>query len=34
MMMEFDVDRGGSVDIDEFVEIMTGGGDEFDFKGD
>jgi hypothetical protein len=29
-MMEFDCDRGGSVDIDEFVEMMT-GSDDFDF---
>jgi len=30
-MMELDNDRGGSIDIDEFVQMMT-GNDDFDFK--
>jgi hypothetical protein len=29
--MEFDVDRSGLLDIDEFVSVLT-GSDDFDFS--
>jgi hypothetical protein len=32
LIMQYDQDGNGEIDIDEFVELMTGGGEDMNFE--